>query len=151
MRYRFDEVKAALLEHWGLALHRGGELSDMGRDGRWDRAYSRTGFIVLGEMPRGYGCRRYTALAGVVVAWDLEKVIGEARKRAHSERQPQTGDVTADTITDDHIRDLIASTFKRRQNAHLRTIRVDCAAALKGDRSSREAAALHFNRWKDGR
>ncbi len=80
-RYRFDEVRAALHEHWGLSLYRGGELTDLGRDGRWDVAYSKTGFIVGGNLPgRGHGYQRYAALVDVVRACDLDRVIQRQRK-----------------------------------------------------------------------
>lgn len=80
-RYRFDEVRAALLKHWGLALHRGGDLTDLGRDGRWDVTYSKTGFVVLGQLPGfGYGARRYAALLDVVCLYELADVIHHDRK-----------------------------------------------------------------------
>ena len=37
-RYAFDDVRAALHKHWGLSLHRGGDLTELERDGRWSRA-----------------------------------------------------------------------------------------------------------------
>lgn len=80
-RYSFDEVRSALRAHWGLSLHRGGDLTDLGRDGRWDKAYSKTGFVVGGNLPRrGHGYQRYRSLSDVVEAWELAKVI--AKKRA---------------------------------------------------------------------
>lgn len=80
-RYAFDEVRAALKKHWGLSLHRGGELTDLGRDGRWDKAYSKTGFVVGGNLPGlGYGYIRYRSLVDVVRSCDLAGVI--AKKRA---------------------------------------------------------------------
>lgn len=55
-RYRFAEVSAALRAHWGLALYRGGEMGDDEHDGRWDVTYSRTGFVVYGDIPgKGHG------------------------------------------------------------------------------------------------
>ena len=81
-RYVFDEVRAALHDGWGLTLHRGGAMTDLGHDGRWDAAYSKTGFIVGGRLPRrGYGYQRHETLGDVVVAWDLAKSIMEARSR----------------------------------------------------------------------
>ena len=82
-RYAFDEVRAALRAHWGLALHRGGELTDLGRDGRWDTAYSKTGYVVAGQLPGiGYGHRRFSSLAAVVRVFDFAKPITENRRRA---------------------------------------------------------------------
>ena len=81
-RYAFDEVRAALRSHWGLALHRGGELTDLGRDGRWDTAYSKTGYVVAGQLPGiGYGHRRFSSLTAVVRVCDLAKPITENRRR----------------------------------------------------------------------
>ena len=84
-RYTFDEVKIALRQHWGLSLHRGGELTDLGKDGRWDTAYSKTGFVVGGALPgRGHGYLRYETLGQVVKSCDLAKVIREHRRpRSH--------------------------------------------------------------------
>ena len=80
-RYRFDEVRSALREHWGLSLHRGGELTDLGRDGRWDTAYSKTGYVVAGQLPGiGYGHRRFSSLAAVVKVCDLTKVLAEGHR-----------------------------------------------------------------------
>jgi hypothetical protein len=68
-RYAFDEVRAALHKHWGLALHRGGDMRFDDHDGRWDICYSKTGYIVGGTMPRGgHGYRRYASLRDVVAA-----------------------------------------------------------------------------------
>lgn len=39
--YRFAEVRAALREHWGLALYRGGEMGD----GKHGRALGRRGHV----------------------------------------------------------------------------------------------------------
>jgi len=80
-RYTFDEVRAALSKHWGLRLARGGgEGTDGVHDGRWDVAYSRTGFVVDGQFPRrGYSHQRFRSLRGVVSAWDLKKVIEKGR------------------------------------------------------------------------
>lgn len=81
-RYAFDAVRAALRKHWGLSLHRGGDLTDLGRDGRWDTAYSKTGYVVGGQLPGiGYGHRRFGSLAAVVRVCDLAKVIAEDRHR----------------------------------------------------------------------
>ena len=81
VRYAFDEVRAALHEHWGLSLHRGGELTDLGRDGRWDTTYSKTGYVVRGHFPgNGYSCRRFRSLGAVVRVCDLEKVIAKDRR-----------------------------------------------------------------------
>ena len=81
-RYAFDEVRAALRKHWGLSLHRGGDLTDLGRDGRWDTVYSKTGHVVGGQLPGiGYGHRRFGSLAAVVRVCDLSKVIAEDRRR----------------------------------------------------------------------
>lgn len=78
-RYSFDEVRAALLKHWGLALHRGGDLGDGKHDGRWAIEYSRTGFLIRGQLPGiGYGFQRFEALADVVRACDLAAVIERA-------------------------------------------------------------------------
>ena len=80
-RYGFDEVRAALRKHWVLSLHRGGDMTDLGRDGRWDTAYSKTGYVVGGQLPRsGYGHRRFSSLASVVRSWDLAQVIAEDRQ-----------------------------------------------------------------------
>lgn len=79
--YGFDEVRDALRDHWGLSLHRGGDLTDLGRDGRFDTAYSKTGYVVGGNLPgRGHGYVRYRTLGAVVRACDLVEVI--AKKRA---------------------------------------------------------------------
>lgn len=80
-RYSFDEVRSALRAHWGLSLHRGGDLTDLGRDGRWDKAYSKTGFVVGGNLPGlGHGYARYRTLGDVVRSCDLAEVI--VKKRA---------------------------------------------------------------------
>lgn len=81
VRYRFNEVRDALREYWGLTLHRGGDMTDLGRDGRFDTAYSKTGFVVGGHLPGiGHGYRRFVTLADVVRVSDLEKVIAEKRR-----------------------------------------------------------------------
>lgn len=81
MKYRFEEVRVALLKHWGLRLHRGGDMTDLGKDGRWDTAYSKTGFIVGGALPgRGHGYQRYVSLTDVVRACDLAKVLKDGRR-----------------------------------------------------------------------
>lgn len=80
-RYRFAEVSSALREHWGLALYRGGEMGDGEHDGRWDVTYSRTGFVVYGDLPgRGHGGVRYETLAQVVMSCGLAEVIERARR-----------------------------------------------------------------------
>ena len=86
MRYRFDEVRAALHEHWGLSLHRGGAMGGDGQhDGRWDVTYSHTGYIVGGNMPgSGHGHRRFATLIDVVRACDLAKVIRRRAKETTS-------------------------------------------------------------------
>ena len=81
-RYAFDEVRAALHEGWGLALRRGGEMGDGEHDGRWDSAYSKTGFVVGGDLPRrGYGYQRFRSLAHVVSYWELADEIARGRAR----------------------------------------------------------------------
>ena len=80
-RYTYDDVRAALHEHWGLSLYRGGDLTDLGRDGRWDTAYSKTGYVIGGNLPgRGHGYRRFQTLLGVVRSCDLAKVIARSRR-----------------------------------------------------------------------
>lgn len=80
-RYGFDEVRSALRAHWGLSLHRGGDLTDLGRDGRWDVTYSKTGYVVVGDLPGlGHGSRRFRSLSDVVVACDLAEVIARGRR-----------------------------------------------------------------------
>ena len=75
-RYRFAEVSAALRSHWGLSLHRGGDMGDGTHDGRWDTAYSKTGYVVGGQLPGiGHGYRRFATLADVVTACDLADVL----------------------------------------------------------------------------
>lgn len=83
-RYAFTEVRSALLKHWGLSLHRGGNgMTDGKHDGRWDVTYSRTGYVVGGQMPRGgHSYRRFESLHDVVTAWELTKVIAELREKA---------------------------------------------------------------------
>jgi len=79
-RYTFDEVRAALNDEWGLSLHRGGKMGDGAHDGRWDTTYSKTGFIVGGNMPRkGHSYRRYRSLVDVVSSWNLAKPITNRR------------------------------------------------------------------------
>jgi hypothetical protein len=81
-QYRFDEVRAALHEYWGLALYRGGDLTDLGRDGRWDVAYSKTGYVVGGSFPgKGHSYRRYKSLVDVVGSCDLAKGIEQNRMK----------------------------------------------------------------------
>lgn len=80
-RFTFDEVRAALRAHWGLSLHRGGEVGDGDHDGRWDPCYSKTGFVVGGNLPRrGHGYERFPSLVSVVRVWDLAKRIAEDRR-----------------------------------------------------------------------
>ena len=81
-RFRFMEVRSALSSHWGLTLHRGGELGDGKHDGRWDTSYSKTGYVVGGQLPGlGHGYRRFATLAGIVKACDLNTVIAHDRNR----------------------------------------------------------------------
>jgi len=81
-RYVFDEVRAALSKHWGLSLHRGGEMGDDKHDDRWDTCYSKTGYVVGGQFPRGgHGYRRVRSLSDVVATFDLKKVISKDRRR----------------------------------------------------------------------
>lgn len=80
-RYTFDEVREALAQGWGLRLYRGGDLTDLGRDGRFDTAYSKTGFVVGGQLPgEGYGYRHFKTLARVVHVSELEKDIEKIRR-----------------------------------------------------------------------
>lgn len=80
-RYTFDQVRAALHDHWGLSLHRGGDLTDLGKDGRWDTAYSKTGYVVGGQLPgRGYGHQRFQSLSAVVKGCDLIKVLAKGHR-----------------------------------------------------------------------
>ena len=79
-RYRFDEVRAALQKHWGLALYRGGDMGDDKHDGRWTTEYSRTGFVVGGAFPgHGHGYRRFKTLAAVVRVCELDAVIRQTK------------------------------------------------------------------------
>lgn len=78
-RYTFVEVRDALHDHWGLALRRGANYDDK-HDGRWDVAYSRTGFIVVGQLPGlGYGHMHYATLRKIVEHCDLAAVIERRR------------------------------------------------------------------------
>ena len=80
-RYGFDAVRAALRQHWGLSLHKGGELSDLGRDGRWDVAYSKTGYVVGGNLPGlGHGYRRFRSLRDVVRVCDLTDALARGQR-----------------------------------------------------------------------
>jgi len=82
-RYTFAEVRAALHKDWGLSLHRGGAMGNGKHDGRWDVTYSKTGYVVGGQMPRrGHSYQRFTTLLDVVAAWELAKVIDELREKA---------------------------------------------------------------------
>lgn len=81
MKYLFEEVRAALRKHWGLELHRGGSMTDLGKDGRWDVMYSKTGFVLSGDFPgRAHTARRYVSLSHVVQAADLDPIIKEQRR-----------------------------------------------------------------------
>jgi hypothetical protein len=81
VRYGFDEVREALKKEWGLDLHRGGDMTDLGRDGRWDTCYSKTGFVVGGNLPGiGHGYRRFPTLGRVVHVCKLSKVIARRRR-----------------------------------------------------------------------
>ncbi len=91
-RYSFEEVRAALHSHWGLSLHRGGDLTDLGRDGRWDVAYSKTGYIVGGQLPGiGHGYRRFESLADVVRSSNLAAAIRKMREGRHPGERTQEG------------------------------------------------------------
>lgn len=80
-RYAFDEVRAALHDEWDLALYRGGALTDLGRDGRWDTAYSKTGYVIGGSLPgRGHGHQRFRALSDVVRVYRLAKAIAKKKR-----------------------------------------------------------------------
>lgn len=147
MRYRFDEVKAALLKHWGFAIARGA-VADAKRDGRWDVSHSRTGYIVSGHCPgHGHGHRRHDTLAQIVKAYELAAVIATARQRP--ERAPRPGDVTGETITDDQIREYRAHLLTLRQTAYRSTRLRDCDGALsrdpRGRRPCRESIAASWN------
>lgn len=88
-RYAFAEVRAALRSHWGLSLHRGGEMGDGRHDGRWDTAYSRTGYVVGGQLPGlGHGYRRFATLADVVTGCDLAAVIERGRRASGTRSAP---------------------------------------------------------------
>ncbi len=83
MRYTFHEVREALHSHWGLSLHRGGEMGDGVHDGRWDPTYSKTGYVVGGDMGRGgLSYRRFTTLASAVRAFELANAIERSRRCA---------------------------------------------------------------------
>ena len=79
--YTFDEVRVALREHWGYSLQRGGSSTDLERDGHGDTSYSKTGYIISGNMP-GYGYRHkhYRSLAAIVRGCDLTNVIAKKRR-----------------------------------------------------------------------
>lgn len=82
MRYTFAEVRDALRTHWGLSLHRGGAMGDGEHDGRWDKTYSKTGYIVGGHLLGfGHGYSRFTTLMNIVTACDLAAVIKLARRQ----------------------------------------------------------------------
>jgi len=79
-RYTFDEVREALRKHWGLSLHRGGDRTDLGRDGRFDTVYSKIGYVVSGQFPgNGYSSRRFRSLGRIVQVCDLKQVIAKDR------------------------------------------------------------------------
>lgn len=81
-RYRFDEVRAALHKDWGLSLHRGGAMPFDDRDGRFDVCYSKTGYIVGGNLPGiGHGYRRFESLVDVVRVSQLAGTIEKRRKQ----------------------------------------------------------------------
>lgn len=82
-RYAFAEVAAALREHWGLTLRRGGSPAFAGRDGRWSTDHARTGYIVTGNLPsvRAYGSERWRSLRQVVSRYELAAVIDTDRER----------------------------------------------------------------------
>jgi len=91
-RYAFNEVRTALHSHWGLKLYRGRELGDGEHDGRWDTSYSKTGYIVGGQLPGlGHGYRRFTTLASIVEACDLSTTI-ERDRRSLNERSTSIQD-----------------------------------------------------------
>jgi hypothetical protein len=81
-RYAFNEVREALRDHWGLSLHRGSsDRADGDHDGRWAVEYSRTGYVVGGDLPRrGHGYQRFRSLSDVVRVWDLDKVVARSRR-----------------------------------------------------------------------
>jgi hypothetical protein len=81
-RYVFDEVRSALHACWGLGIYRGGAGGGDGEhDGRWTVEYSKTGYIVHGNMPGiGHSYRRFASLAAVVRTCDLEKAIRKQRE-----------------------------------------------------------------------
>lgn len=54
--------------------------------------------------------------------------------------------VTEATIADEQIRELRATTLGRRQNAHTRSLRADCDAALRGDPCCRRHVADMWNK-----
>jgi hypothetical protein len=79
-RYAFDEVCKALHDEWGLSLHRGSrDPSDGDHDGRWAIEYSRTGYLVSGNMPGiGHSHRRFRSLSDVVRVCKLDKVLARS-------------------------------------------------------------------------
>ena len=81
-RYAFNDVRAALRKYWGFSLQRGGNATDLKRDGRWDTSYSKTGYVISGDLPGyGYSHKHYRSLAAIVRGCDLAKVIAEDRRR----------------------------------------------------------------------
>lgn len=74
-RYRFEQVRVALAQHWGLRLLRGRGARNIDRDGRWDVSLSRTGFVVGGQLARGYGYRRFASLQRIVEVFELAAVL----------------------------------------------------------------------------
>ena len=83
-RYAFEEVRAALQECWGLGMYRGtADKGDGEHDGRWTVEYSKTGYIVHGNMPgKGHSYRRFPSLAAVVRVCDLESTIRKQREKS---------------------------------------------------------------------
>jgi hypothetical protein len=86
-RYAFDEVRSALLDHWGYELYRGGkDRVDGKHDGRWDVTHSRSGYILRGTFPgyRGLRYQRFRSLLDVVRACGLTDVISKKRRGANA-------------------------------------------------------------------
>jgi hypothetical protein len=56
-------------------------MSDGAHDARWDVTYSKTGYVVGGQLPGiGHGYRRFATLADVVATCDLAAVIERDRR-----------------------------------------------------------------------
>jgi hypothetical protein len=84
-RYAFDDVRAALRDEWGLSLYRGGAMADDDHDGRWTTEYSRTGYLVGGNLSRrGFGYQRFRSLVDVVDAYELDRALAAQRPRRAS-------------------------------------------------------------------